>query len=186
MNPAVFLDRDGTINHDVDNLRDIKKLRLLPGAAQAIGQLNKLGFLVIVITNQPVVARGWLTEADVEQINQELNKRLKNQGAKIDGFYYCPHHPNANLKKYRRECDCRKPNIGMVKKAQKDFDIDLRKSFFVGDSTRDILAGKSAGLKTILVSTGYGGKDGVYKVEPDRTANNLKEAVEVIKKWQKK
>lgn len=181
---AVFLDRDGTINREADNLRDVHKLRLLPNTAKAIQQLNQLGFAVIVISNQPVVARGWLTEQGVDEIHDELQKRLAKHGAKIDAFYYCPHHPNANLNKYRVQCQCRKPNTQLIKTAVKDLKVDLSKSFLIGDSTRDILAGERAGVKTILVKTGYAGNDGTYIVKPDITAKNLYEAAVIIKKWQ--
>lgn len=182
MTRAVFLDRDGVINQEVDLLIKIRDLRILSGTAQAIKKLNHAGFLLIVATNQPQIARGWITEEGVERINKALVQKLKKEGAKIDAVYYCPHHPNANLKKYRKNCICRKPNIGLIKKAQKRFRINLRKSFFVGDTTRDILAGKRAKMKTILVKTGYAGKDGKYKVKPDYKAKDLREAVKVILK----
>lgn len=182
MNKAVFLDRDGVINKEVDVLRDLKQLRLLPGVARVIRQLNKLGFLIIVVTNQPVIARGWLTEEEVDDIHNVLIKRLSQKGAQIDAIYYCPHHPNANLKKYRRRCQCRKPNIGLIKKAVKKFKINIKKSFMIGDSTADILAGQRAGLQTILVETGYAGKDGKYNIKPNFIIKNLSEAIKIIKK----
>jgi D,D-heptose 1,7-bisphosphate phosphatase len=182
MNKAVFLDRDGVINKEVDVLRSLKQLRLLSGVAQTIKQLNKLGFLIIVVTNQPVVARGWLTEKEVDNIHNVLIKRLSQKDAKIDAIYYCPHHPNANLKKYRCHCQCRKPNIGLIKKAVEKFKINVKISFMIGDSTGDILAGKRAGLKTILVRTGYAGKDGKYDVKPDFAVKNLIKAIKIIKK----
>ena len=182
---AVFLDRDGVINREVDNLKNIKQLRLLPNTAASVKRLNCLGFLIIVITNQPVIARGWLTEEGLWRIHRELMRRLAVKGAKIDEIYYCPHHPNANLKKYRLICQCRKPNIGLIKKAVKKFKIDLKKSFMVGDSARDILAGQRAKIKTILVKTGYAGKDGKYNVKPDFIAKNLLSAVNIIKKHTK-
>ena len=177
---AVFLDRDGTINKEVDNLCDVRDLRILPGVAGAIKKLNNLGFLTIIITNQPVVSRGWLTEKEINEIHAVLIKRLGKRGAKIDAVYFCPHHPDAQVKKYRLHCKCRKPNIGMIQKAVKRFKIDMRKSFMVGDSTRDILAGKRAKLTTILVKTGYKGKDGKYNVKPDFLAKNLNGAVRII------
>lgn len=182
MKPAVFLDRDGVINKEIDVLKNIRELRILPNVAEAIKAMNKLGFLVIVVTNQPVVARGWLSEKQLDEIHAVLLYRLGEKGARIDATYYCPHHPDANLVKYRVKCRCRKPNIGMIKTATADFDIDLKKSFMIGDSTRDILAGRRAGLKTILVETGYGGKDGKYDVKPDFIAKNLLAAVKIIKK----
>lgn len=182
MKKAVFLDRDGVINKEVDYLRNLKQLRLLPGVAQVIRKLNKLGFLIIIVTNQPVIARGWLTEKEVDDIHSVLIKRLSQKSAKINAIYYCPHHPEANLKKYRIYCHCRKPNIGLIKKAVKKFKIDVKKSFMVGDSTTDILAGKRAGLKTILVETGYAGKDGKYNIKPDCAIKNLSQAIKIIKK----
>ena len=182
---AVFLDRDGTINLEVDVLRHVKQLRLLPGAAQAIKRLNGLGFLVVVVTNQPVVARGWLTEKEVDHIHVTLAERLLKRGAKLNAIYYCPHHPNANLKKYRIKCRCRKPNIGMVRKAVRELSIDLRASWMVGDGGRDVAAGKKAGLQTILVKTGYGGKDIDYGATPDFVARDLGAAVAIIKQYAK-
>lgn len=182
---AVFLDRDGTINKEVDVLRDLKQLKILPKAGEAIKAINRLGFLTIIITNQPVIARGWINEKELDRIHAVLIKRLAKKGAKIDAIYYCPHHPNANLKKYRVKCRCRKPNLGMILQAARKFNIDFKKSFMVGDHTRDILTGKKAKLKTILVKTGYAGKDNYYNVNPDFTVKNLFEAVKIIKKYAK-
>ena len=179
---AVFLDRDGTINKEVDNLRRLKDLRILPGAARAIKKINKLGFLAVVITNQPVVSRGWLTEPELDRIHAVLIRRLGRKGAKLDAIYYCPHHKDAQIRKYRVLCACRKPNIGLILKAAKKFKIDLKKSFMVGDSTRDILAGKKAKMRTILVKTGYAGKDGKYNVKPDFVAKNLMQAAKIIER----
>lgn len=179
MNNAIFLDRDGTINHEVDNLKDIRQLRLLPYVAEAIRELNKK-FLVIIISNQPVIARGWITEVELESIHDELIKRLKKQGAHIDAVYFCPHHPQANLRRYRKDCPDRKPRPGLIFKAAKDFNIDLKKSFFIGDTTVDIQTAKNAGVKSILVKTGYGGKDGKFTITSDFTAKNLTVAVNHI------
>lgn len=180
---AVFLDRDGTINKEVGNLSNVRDLRILPGVARAIKKLNELGFLVVVITNQPVVSRGWLTEKEVDEIHAVLIRRLSKKRAKIDAVYFCPHHPDAQIKKYRLHCICRKPNIGMIQKAVQRFKINARKSFMIGDSTRDILAGKRAKLTTILVQTGYKGKDGKYDVQPDFVARNLGDAVKIVKTY---
>lgn len=180
MKKAVFLDRDGTINREVDNLKSIAQLRLLPASGNGIRLLNKNGFLVIIITNQPVVARGWLTEDKLLEIHKELKKRLKKKGANIDVIYYCPHHPNANIVKYRKDCPDRKPNTNLIKKAIKDFNISLTDSFFVGDSTRDMQTAKNAKIKSILVKTGYGGKDKKYIVKPDYIVSNLYQAAKLI------
>lgn len=182
---AIFLDRDGTINKQVGDLVDVKQLRILPGTASAIKKLNRLGFLVVVITNQPVIARGWLTEKEVDAIHGVLIKRLGKKGAKLDAIYYCPHHPDAQVKKYRVFCRCRKPEIGLILRAAKKFGINLKKSFIVGDTVRwDVLAGKKAKMKTILVKTGVA-HDPKYNAKPDFVAKNLKEAVLIIQKHAK-
>lgn len=180
MKKAVFLDRDGTINKEVDNLRKINQLRLLPNVIKAIRKLNQNNFLVIIVSNQPVVARGWITEKELAEIHKILMIRLEKQGAKIDAVYYCPHHPNANLRQYRKDCPDRKPNVGLIKKAVKDFNISLSDSFLIGDSTRDIKTAYNAGIKNILVRTGYAGKDKKFDVVSDFTAKNLLEAVSII------
>lgn len=180
MKKAVFLDRDGTINKEVDNLRNINQLRLLPNVAKAIRKLNQNNFLVIIVSNQPVVARGWITEKELAEIHKILMIRLEKQGAKIDAVYYCPHHPNANLRQYRKDCLDRKPNVGLIKKAVEDFDISLSNSFLIGDSTRDIKTAYNAGIKNILVRTGYAGKDKKFDVVSDFTAKNLLGAVSII------
>ncbi|MBI4095119.1 MAG: HAD family hydrolase [Candidatus Liptonbacteria bacterium] len=178
---AVFLDRDGVINKEVDVLRRLSQLKILPGVAKAIKQINKLGFLTIIVTNQPVIARGWLTEKQVEHIHDVLIKRLAKQGAKIDAIYYCPHHPNANLKKYRKNCSCRKPKPGMILKAMKKFGISRRGSFMVGDHAWDIMAGKAAGLKTIFVKSSVRSNDPQFAhVKPNFVGKNLLNAVKII------
>lgn len=180
MQKAVFLDRDGVLNREVNYLRNIKQLRLLPKTSLAIKKLNDASYLTIVIANQAVVARGWISEKKLEEINAELSKRIKKGGAKIDAIYYCPHHPNADTILYRKDCKDRKPNIGLVKKAVKRFNISLKESFFVGDQTRDIQTAKNAHIKSILVKTGYKGEDDAFKVTPDFTAKDLYAAVSNI------
>ncbi len=182
-NGAVFLDRDGTINETKrGNLKTPRELKLVPGAGQSVQKLNKLGFKVIIITNQPVIARGLATKKEVERINAALTEKLSKRGAHIDAIYYCPHHPEATLRKYRKRCYCRKPNIGLIQKAIRKFKIDKRDSFIIGDSTGDVLAGKRARLTTILVKTGQGGLDGKHKVKPDIVVSNISEAVRFIAK----
>lgn len=179
---AIFLDRDGTINREVDVLRRLSQLKILPGVAKAIKQINKLGYLVIIVTNQPVIARGWLTEKGVERIHDVLVKRLARSGAKINAIYYCPHHPNANLKKYRKNCSCRKPKPGMILKAMKKFGISRQGSFMIGDHAWDIMAGKAAGLKTILVKSSTRNKDPRFAhVKPDYVVRNLPKAIRILK-----
>jgi len=168
---AIFLDRDGTIVRFVDLVTKPSQLKLLPGAATAIRKLNKLGFLIIVATNQPVVARGLIKPAGIETLHKILQKRLARAGARIDAWYFCPHHPEATLKKYRMACSCRKPNPGMFKKAIKRFNIDSRKSYSIGDGIIDVVAGKRAGLNfpSFIVSTGKGRVHG-SQAHPTRRA----------------
>ncbi len=183
---AIFLDRDGTINKEVDVLRSLTQLRILPGVPEAIRLFNKLGFVVVVITNQPVIARGWLTEKEVKEIHQILLSRLSKKNAKIDAVYFCPHHPEANLKKYRKACGCRKPKPGMLLQAIKDLSIDRKGSFMIGDHATDIMAGKAAGVKTILVRSSERSKDSAYAhIRPDFLAKNLLAASRIIKRHAK-
>jgi len=174
---AVFLDRDGTIIRQVELMHEVGQLRLLPGAAAAIRHLNDKDLLVVVVTNQPVVARGVATEQEIVLIHEELNRRLQAKGGHIDAFYFCPHHPNATLGLYRTKCSCRKPEPGMILRAAEEYGIDLSRSVMIGDSTQDMMAGNRAGVSTILVRTGHGGRDPwQYQCLPDRVARNLLEA----------
>jgi D-glycero-D-manno-heptose 1,7-bisphosphate phosphatase len=178
---AVFLDRDGTLIRQVEVLHKISEVRILPGVARVIRLLNRRGYLVAITTNQPVVARGIIGSKEVDEIHAAIIERLRRRGAKIDAVYFCPHHPHGDVKKYRVKCRCRKPEIGMIMKAVKEHGIDLKKSFMVGDTTRDVLTGNRAGLTTILVKTGFGGKDPhQFNGKPDFVARNLKEAARFI------
>lgn len=180
---AVFLDRDGTIIKQVELMHSVNDLRLLNGAARAIGKLNKLGFLVIVVTNQPVVARGIIKPEEVDEIHGVLIHRLCGKKARVDGIYFCPHHPQATIAKYRLRCYCRKPKPGMILQGLNDLNINPKKSFMIGDALIDIVSGKKAGLKTILVKTGPGHArlDEKYKnVKSDFTVKNLTQAVKII------
>lgn len=154
---AVFLDRDGTINKYVGFLTNIDEFELLPGVAEAIRKINASGYLAIVITNQPVVARGEVTFEQLEEMHKKMQTLLGNEGAYLDGIYYCPHHPHkgyaGEVPELKIDCDCRKPKPGMLYKAEKDFNIDLSKSWMVGDGENDIGAGKNAGCKTALIGT---------------------------------
>ncbi len=177
------MDRDGTIIKQVELMHSVSELQLLSGAARAIGALNKLGFLVVVVTNQPVVARGIVGPKEIDAIHAVLIERLNGKGAKIDAVYFCPHHPEATMPEYRLRCRCRKPEPGMILKGLKKLNINSKKSFMVGDALIDVVAGKKAGLKTILVKTGPGHArlDEKYKdVKPDFTVKNLLQAVKVI------
>lgn len=150
-NKAVFLDRDGTLNVDKGYVHRIEDWEWIPGAIDAIVALKKAGFLVIVVTNQAGIARGYYTEADVSRLHTWINEELRIHGTTIDGFYHCPHHPE-----HSGDCDCRKPKPGMLDEAKLDFDIDFSRSWLVGDKAGDVQAGWAAGVKSILVLTGYG------------------------------
>ena len=180
--PAVFLDR--VINKEVDQLIDINKFELLDGVTEAIRLLNNSDYLSIVVTNQPSVAKGFCNLETIESINRFMETLLGNEGLKLDSIYFCPHHPERGFpgenKKYKIDCNCRKPKIGLFESAKSSFNIDYSKSYIVGDRTSDIMAGKNAGISSILVRTGYGGRDAAYQVNPDYTAENLKDAVSNI------
>jgi histidinol-phosphate phosphatase family protein len=146
---AVFLDRDGTINEEVSYLDDPDRLRLLPGAAEAIRLLNEAGIQAIVVSNQAGIGWGYFLKATVEAIHGRLAELLATQGGRLDGVYYCPHHPSEG-------CDCRKPKAGMLVRAAREHGIELRRAFMVGDKASDLEAGRRVGCRTVLVLTGYG------------------------------
>jgi D-glycero-D-manno-heptose 1,7-bisphosphate phosphatase len=177
---AVFLDRDGTINKEINYLGDPDLLILIDGAGEAIARLNQLQIPVIVITNQAGIARGFFTEKNVELVHQHLQKLLQPFKARIDHFYYCPHHPTAGIGKYRQNCSCRKPNPGMLEIASKDLSLPLINCVLIGDKDSDILAGKKVNCKTILVKTGYGESHinhWKHLEQPDLVCSSLLEAV---------
>lgn len=153
---GVFLDRDGTINEEVEYLNDVDQLKLIDGTIEAIRLLNDADYKVVVITNQSGIAKGYLTEAQLQIIHTELKKMLQKENVYIDAIYYCPHHPDAEVDAYRVDCQCRKPKPGMLKQAAKDLDIDLKNSFVIGDKISDLSAGDVTGCRKILVRTGYG------------------------------
>lgn len=160
---AVFLDRDGTINKYVGFLRDIDQFELIEGVAEAIKRINASGYLCIVITNQPVIARGEVTVPQLEEIHNKMETLLGLEGAYIDGLYYCPHHPHkgfeGEIPGLKFDCECRKPKPGMLLKAAEEFNIDLSKSWMVGDGVNDIKAGENAGCKTCLIGKNEFGQD---------------------------
>lgn len=168
---AVFLDRDGTINMQFGGTTTLKSFKLYNFSSKAIKKINKADFLAVVITNQPAVTREIISEKELLSIHKKMETLLGKDGAKLDAIYYCPHTDENN-------CNCRKPRIELVKKAEKDFNIDLKNSYFIGDSFRDILCGKNAGVKTIRVRTGDGLKD--CKEKPDYYFENLYKAVNFI------
>ncbi len=153
--PAVFLDRDGTINVEKDYLYRVDEFEFTPGAVEAIRLLNQAGYLVVVVTNQSGVARGYYSEADVKTLHSHIDQVLMSQGARVDAWYYCPHHEHGNPP-YNQLCECRKPLPGMLRQAASDHAIDLTRSWMVGDKPADIEAGLAAGCRPVLVMTGYG------------------------------
>ncbi len=179
---AIFLDRDGVLNIDKDLVTTPEELEVYPYAPSAVKKINESDYLAIVITNQSVVARNLCTEAGLRIIHNKLDTILGEAHAKVDGLYYCPHHPKGGFPEenpaYKIDCHCRKPKPGMLLDAARDFNIDLSKSWFIGDTERDIIAGKAAGVKTIGVRTGRGSMG--FATEPDFVFEDLHKAVEFI------
>lgn len=174
MNKAVFLDRDGTIAEDVNYCRRPEDFHLFPWTPKAIRLLNEAGFKVIIITNQSGIARGYFTEETLARIHEKMLKELTEQGARIDGVYYCPHHPDDN-------CECRKPKTALFHRAAKDFNLDFKNSWVVGDSWRDVEAGKRIGAKTILLLTGPDSQSTLSdRPSADFVAEDLLQAAELI------
>ncbi len=182
---AVFLDRDGTVCDEVGYINHLDRLRVYPWAAEAVRRLNHAGLPVIVVTNQSGVGRGVFTEDLVRQAHRRIASQLAAGGARIDAYYYCPHHPSATVKAYRIECRCRKPATGMAEEAAKRYQLDLKRSYVIGDSYRDMQLGFNIGAGTALVMTGYGRGEYEYHRRrwprtPDLIAENLLEVVKKI------
>jgi len=156
MRPAVFLDRDGTLLEEAGYLDRLERLVFFSYGIDAVRLLNRGGYAVVIMTNQSGVGRGMYEEEFVLRAHEVVDRRVRAGGGRIDGYYYCPHHPEAEIEKYRRDCDCRKPFPGMLRQAAADLDLDLSRSFAVGDKWTDVQAGIAAGGKGILVRTGYG------------------------------
>lgn len=190
MNKTIFLDRDGVLIEDVHLLTNPGDIRILEGVPQALKSLKEAGFRLIVISNQTVVARGLVTEQEVYAINAEMERLLKQAGGpRLDGFYFCPHHPNATLPAYRIACECRKPRPGLLLRAAHEHNLNLDASFMVGDRITDIIAGARAGCRTVLVQTGKHQEPPIEtstsepldeSVQPDHVCADLRTAVEWI------
>lgn len=178
---GLFLDRDGTINVEREYLSDPDRVELIPGSADAIREANEAGIRVFVVTNQAGVARGLHSEADILAVHRRLEELLSAQGARLDALYYCPHHPEFGPPPYRKVCNCRKPNTGMLRQAAETYGIDLASSFVVGDKCSDIETGKNARCGTVLVLTGYGRTE-APSCTADHVAENLFEAWKHIQK----
>ncbi len=177
MRKAVFLDRDGTLNVDKGYVHCKEEWEWIPGAIDALIALKRAGFLLIVVTNQAGIARGYYKEIDMEHLHARINMELEISGAKIDGFYHCPHHPEFGVE---RECGCRKPKKGMICRAKQDYHIDLERSWLIGDKIIDIQAGQAAGVKSILVLTGCGRKNYTLLADDDIYFADIAEASRYI------
>ena len=181
---AIFLDRDGTINVSKGFISKADDLELIPGTIDAIKAINKSGALAIVITNQPVIARGECSFEELHNIHNKLKTLLGEKGAFVDDIFYCPHHPDKGFEgevpELKFDCECRKPKTGMIDEAVKKYNINLSKSYMVGDSTMDLETARNAGIKSVLVNTGFAGNDGKYDRSCDIEADNLFDAVEKI------
>ena len=189
--PAVFLDRDGTINEQMGYLNHISRFHLLPNAAQGIKFLNEHKIPVVVVSNQSGLARGYFPKALVDNVHDKMTKLLAGQGAQVDAIYICPHHPEAKEDKYRQACNCRKPKTGMLEQAAAELNIDLKKSFLVGDRWTDLKCAGNAGCTPVLVLTGYGRGDYEYigpgeEIQPEFVGVDLLETAEwIIRKIRK-
>jgi D,D-heptose 1,7-bisphosphate phosphatase len=180
--PAVFIDRDGTLNVERGYLSRPEDIELIPGVGEALRKLSGAGFLLIVITNQSIIARGLASEAQIEDVNRRLASEIGKFGVRLDAIYLCPHHPNSARPRpdFAVGCDCRKPQIGLVQRACRDFAIDLSRSWMVGDHTRDIEMASRAGLRSVLVRTGYAGRDAEWNSTPDHLVDDLSAAALLI------
>jgi D-glycero-D-manno-heptose 1,7-bisphosphate phosphatase len=183
-NAAVFLDRDGTIIEDPGYLNHPDQVKLLAGAGEALRELQQLGFKTVLVSNQSGVARGLVTEEGLEQIHERLRSLLSSRGASLDGIYYCPYHPEGVIPKYRRDSDWRKPNPGMLLAAAQEMGLDLASSWMIGNNQSDIDAGRNAGCRTILISTTRAAPT-KGEGRPDHIAVNIREAVNMIKRFRR-
>ena len=181
--PAVFLDRDGTLLEEAGYLDRLERMVFFPYSVDAVRLLNRSGLAVVIITNQAGVARGIFKEAFVAEAHRHIAERLAAGGARIDGFYYCPHHPDGTVEGLRQDCDCRKPKPGMLTRAAEELGLDLSASFVVGDRWHDLEAGRRVGARGILVRTGYGRTEEAAPkpgLEPAAIVENVAEAASWI------
>lgn len=188
---AVFIDRDGTISEEVGYVNHPSRYRVFPYAAEAIELLNRAGLLAVLVTNQAGVARGYFAEELIERVHNLLAQELERGGARLDAVYYCPHHPSVGDAPYRLDCDCRKPKPGLILRAAAELDVDLARSWMIGDRYGDILLARNAGLRSAFVLSGYGRgeweyQSGAWEHQPDIVAENLLEAVRQIIKAEDK
>ena len=183
--PAIFIDRDGTLSEEVGYINHLSRFRLLPFAVDAVRLVNRSGFLAVLVTNQAGVARGYFPESLVDDVHRTVKEKLAAGGAHLDGIFYCPHHPSAGEPPYRQDCECRKPRPGLLRAAAKELDIDLTRSWMIGDRHPDLIVAWAVGASGALVRTGYGLGELEHKAPAwtrpaDLVAENLLEAVERI------
>jgi len=182
---AVFLDRDGTLSEEVGYINHPSRFQLFPYAATAIKRLNDNGWLAVLVTNQAGVARGYFSEHLLSQVHEKMTEALKTENARLDGVYYCAHHPSAGEPPYRTDCDCRKPKPGLILQAASDLNIDLDKSWMIGDRYGDVELARNAGVRSAFVLSGYGQGEwehqrNSWQHQPDLVSGNLLEAVDAI------
>jgi len=182
---AIFMDRDGTVAHEVGYVNHLSRFRPFPYAVDAVRLINRSGLLAVLVTNQAGVARGYFPESLVHEVHASLRSLMEAGGARLDGIYYCPHHPSVGEPPYRLDCDCRKPRPGLLRRASADLGIDLTKSFVIGDRLGDLELAWSVRARGVLVKTGYGLGELVSQApswarQPDLVAENLLEAVERV------
>jgi D,D-heptose 1,7-bisphosphate phosphatase len=170
---AIFFDRDGTLIEDVNHLTEKEQVRIIATAFEAVRRANQAGLQAVVITNQSVVARGYLSEAALELIHEDLRLRFEKGGARLDAFYYCPHHPDQGTGALTVDCNCRKPRPGMLLQASEEMGLDLRGSVMIGDTLSDVEAGHRAGTRSVLVKTGHGARIAAELSDSRDTLNPL-------------
>jgi D-glycero-D-manno-heptose 1,7-bisphosphate phosphatase len=183
--PAIFLDRDGTLSHEVGYVNHLSRFRLLPYAVGAVRAINRSGRLAVVVTNQAGVARGYFPESLIDEVHAHLRAAMEDGGARLDGIYVCPHHPTAGDPPFRQDCECRKPRPGLVRQAAAELDADLARSWVIGDRHPDLELAWTAGARAALVKTGYGRGELAWNAAswprpPDLVAEHVLEAVERI------
>ena len=178
--PGVFLDRDGTLSEERGFIDRLELIEIFPWTSDAVRLLNRAGFAVVVVTNQSAIGRGIIDRPFLQSVHDAFDRHFAKAGARIDRYYFCPHHPDAPLPEYRMVCRCRKPGPGMIEQAAEDLGLDLSRSFMVGDRPIDVASGHAAGVRSVLVRSGHssGGSDAPPGLrEPDAILNNLMEAV---------
>ena len=173
--PALFLDRDGVLTEETGYITAVENLHIFPYAAECIRQIHEKGYYAIVITNQSGVARGLFTEETLKDMNTYLKEMTG-----VDAIYYCPHHPDGDVDGYKKICNCRKPGIGLLEQACIDFDIDMNRSYMVGDRAGDILTGQRAGIKAVLLESGYGSERLEQNVMPDYVFDDLRNVIDIL------